>query len=76
MWRLVFALCLLLSSTCFAGEIRGRLEVGITITGKSNSSTISPKPAAGAIAETGVSVPRQMERPAAIGPRDIVRFTQ
>jgi hypothetical protein len=72
MWRLVFVLCLLLSSTTFAGESRGRLQVGITITGKGNSSAVSPKTAAGAFAETKLSVPRPTERPAAIGPRDTV----
>ena len=76
MWKLVFVLCPLLSSTVFAGENRGQLQVGITITGPGNSSAASPKPAAGAIAEPEVSVPRPTERPAAIGPRDTAPSTR
>jgi hypothetical protein len=70
MWRLVFVLCLLLSSTVFAAENRGQLQVGITITGPGNSSAASSKLAADAIAEPEVLVPRPTERPAAIVPRD------
>ena len=68
MLKLVFVLCLLLSSTVFAGESRGQLQVGITITGTGNSSVVSPKPAAGAEPEVSVRLPT--ERPAAIVPRD------
>lgn len=70
MWRLVFVLCLLLSSTILAADSRGQLQVGITITGAGNSSAANSKPAAGAIAEPEVLVPRPTERPAAIVPRD------
>ena len=69
MWRLVFVLCALTSSAVLAGESRGQLQVGITITGKGNPSAINPKPTAGPIAEPEASVPRPPERPAA-GPRD------
>ena len=65
MWRSVFVLCLLLSSTTFAGESRGQMQVGITITGKSNSPALSANTAAGAIGETAVSIPLPKERPTA-----------
>jgi hypothetical protein len=75
-WRLVFVLYLLNSSAVLAGEIRRSVQIGIAITGKSNSSAINPKPAVGTIAEPEVSVPRPMDEPAAIGPRDIVPSTR
>ena len=48
MWRPAVVLCLLIPSAGFAGETTGQLQVGITITGKSGSSTISPNTVAGA----------------------------
>ena len=69
MWHIVFILCLLLSSTIFAGESRRQMQVGITITEKSNSYPAGPKPAAGTISESEVSVPLPTERPAAISLR-------
>ena len=76
MWKLVFVLCLLLSSTILAADSRGRLQVGITITGTGNSSVVSPKAVAGAIAEPEVSVPLPTEKPAAIVPRDSAPSTR
>jgi hypothetical protein len=76
MWRPVFVLYLLLSSATFAGESRGQLQVGITITGKGNASAVSPKTGPGAIAEPEISVPGPTEKPAAVGPRDTAPSTR
>ena len=65
MWRLVLVLCLLLSSVTVAGESRGQMQVGITITGKSKSPALSANIAAGAIGKTAVSIPHPKERPSA-----------
>ena len=76
MWRLVFVFCLLLSSIAFAGESRGRLQVGITITGNGNASRVNPTPATIATSDTQVSVPLPTERPAANGPSDSAPSTR
>jgi hypothetical protein len=76
MWVLVFVLCLVQSSTTFARESRGQLQVGITINGNANSPAVNPKPAAGAIAKPEVSVPLPTERPAANGQGDRAPFTR
>ncbi len=72
MWRLIFVICLLSPSIVFAGESRGLLQVGITITGNGNASTVRPAPAAAATVQTQVSVPLPRERPATAGHRDTV----
>jgi hypothetical protein len=64
MWRLAFVLCLLTSSMAFAGETRGQMQVGLTITGSVKAST------AVATGNPQASVPLPRKRPAAIGPRD------
>jgi hypothetical protein len=66
MWRLAFVVCLLPSSIAFAGETRGQLQVGLTITGPAKASTVGPA----AAGNTQVSVPLPRARPAAIGPGD------
>jgi hypothetical protein len=66
MWRLAFILCLLPSSMVFAGEIRGQMQVGLTITGTVKAAN----PAAGIAGHTQASVPLPRKRPAAIGPGD------
>jgi hypothetical protein len=68
MWRLAFILCLLPSSMVFAGETRGQMQVGLTITGTVKASAVSP--AAVAARHTQASVPLPRRRPAAIGPGD------
>jgi hypothetical protein len=76
MWRLVLVCYLLISVAVFAGESRQSMKVGITITGKGNSSAVSAKTDAGANAGTVVSVPLPTRRPAAIGPHDTTPSTQ
>jgi hypothetical protein len=67
MWRLAFVLCLLPSSMAFAGETRGQMQVGLTITGGVKAST---GPATVATRNTQASVPLPRKRPAAIGRGD------
>jgi hypothetical protein len=68
MWRLAFVLCLLPSSIVFAGETRGQLQVGLTITGSGKAVTVNPKSAALASSNLQISVPLPRARPAAVGP--------
>ena len=68
MRRLAIVLCLLSPSAVFAGETRGQLQVGITITGKSGSSTISPKILAGATNGAAESPPQSTLRAGAGSP--------
>ena len=71
MWRLVFVLGLLASSTGFAAESRGRLQVGIIITAPVKAGAISPQ------ATTGTISPRQpTENGSAIGLRGSISPTQ
>jgi hypothetical protein len=63
MWRLAFVLCLLPAGVALAGESRGQLQVGLTITGIPKAVPIGPAPAA-----TAIPLPRA--RPAAIGRSD------
>ena len=80
MWRLAVVISLLTPSAVFAAEIRGQLQVGITITGKSGSSTISPKTVAGATNGAAVESPPQptvADRTGSpIGPRNTVPSTR
>jgi hypothetical protein len=63
MWRLAFILCLLPSSMVFAGETRGQMQVGLTITGPVKASTVGT-------GHTQASVPLPRKRPTPIGPAD------
>jgi hypothetical protein len=69
MWRLALVLCLLPSSIVVAGETRGQLQVGLTITGPGKAAPVRP----GAIASGNMRVspvPLPRARPADIGPGD------
>ena len=71
MWRVVFVLGLLVSSTVFAAETKGRLQVGIRITGPGKSAAISPQ------TTTGTISPRQPTvNSSAIGLRGSISSTQ
>jgi hypothetical protein len=59
MWRLALVVCLLPCGVALAGESRGQLQVGLTITGI---------PKAAPPATTAIPLPRA--RPAAIGRSD------
>jgi hypothetical protein len=63
MWRLIFVVNLLLTSSALAAESRAELRVGVIITGK-------PQPKSAAAAP-GVrsTMPMPRQRPAAAGPR-------
>jgi hypothetical protein len=67
MWRLAFVVCVLPSCAVFAGESKGQLQVGFTITGSSKASMVAPASAAIAPRNIQVSVPLPPERPAAFG---------
>ena len=55
MWRVAVSLFLLSPSYVYAGEARGVLRVGITISGPSNSSTITKKSATSTTNTTAIS---------------------
>jgi hypothetical protein len=76
MWRLAFVVCLLPSSVAFAGETRGQLQVGLTITGNGTASTVATKSAAIVPRYMQVSVPLPRERPAALGRSDAAPSTR
>ena len=67
MWRLAFVVCVLPSCTVFAGESKGQLQVGFTITGSGKAATVARTFAAIAPRNTQVSVPLPPERPPAFG---------
>ena len=70
MWKLIFVLSSLFSSSVVAGEASGQLRVGITITRMGTSSVVGRKAAAVSLAEPEASVPLPTEKPAAIVSRD------
>jgi hypothetical protein len=75
MWRLTFCLwtlCVLDASGVCAAESRKTLQVGITITGNGNASSVGPKPAAGPL----LTVPLPIQRPTTIGTRDRAQSTR
>ncbi len=65
MWRLALVLGLLPSSVVLAGESRGQIQVGLTITATPNAAANGPGRAVFAGA-----VPLPRARPAAIGRSD------
>jgi len=72
MWRLIFALNLVLAAEAVAGERRAAFQVGITITGKPGS--VATTQTAMPVVTPGVPLPRP--RPATLGRRDAAVYSR